>query len=348
MNTIKKFLIVLIAAVTSMLLVACGKDSASEASSGVNAEVSAWDKLTDKEKEFYENLEKKGHTIEKDMGYVYIDAAGYEDDYRRTYGDEGIVITYWFGDEDIVHVPKEIDGKKVVNVANAVMRKYGDTNDTYHNLGYLKPEIKELYFPEDFQEIYCGFDHFEALEKIELPKSQTVIQYGSFIHCINLKEFTCPDGITIIDERAFSSCESMTSFTFNDGLKTIGKDAFSSCKSIEKLELPDTLESIGIQTFQGCISLKEINIPTKIGVIPKRAFFFCSSLETLNLPEGVTAINSEAFAHCDSLKEIYIPESVVEIAENAFDECDNLSIKGKSGSYAEEYAKENDINFVAE
>ena len=46
----------------------------------------------------------------------------------------------------------------------------------------------------------------------------------------------------------------------------------------------------------------------------------------------------EEYKNCD----------VNEIAENAFDECDSLTIKGKSGSYAEEYAKENDIDFVAE
>lgn len=353
MRTIKKFVIVCMTAATATLLFSCKKNSDSKETSGiesssVTAEVSAWDKLNDKEKDFYNSLEKEGHTIKKDTGYVYIDAAGYEDDHGRTYGDDGIVITYWFGDEDIVHVPEEIDGKKVVNVANALMRKYGDTNDKYHNLGYLPPEIKELYFPEDFQEIYCGFDHFEALEKIELPKSQTEIQFCAFGYCLSLKEFTCPDGITIIDRRAFESCESMMTFTFNNGLKTIEDDAFAFCESLEKLEFPDTLESIGIQSFQGCTSLKEVNIPSKVKTIPKRAFFFCQSLETVNLPEGVTTINSEAFARCDNLKEIYIPESVTEIAENAFEECYDLSIKGKSGSYAEEYAKENGIDFIAE
>lgn len=71
-------------------------------------------------------------------------------------------------------------------------------------------------------------------------------------------------------------------------------------------------------------------------------------MEALVLPDNITTINSEAFARCNSLKEIYIPESVNEIAENAFDECDSLTIKGKSGSYVEEYAKENGIDFAAE
>lgn len=354
MDITKRFSVLLITAITAVSLVSCGQatssnvSSDSEVSSVINVKVSAWDNLNDKEKDFYKGLEKKGHTIDKDTGYVYIDAAGFQDDWGRTYGNEGIVITYWFGNEDIVHIPEEIDGKKVVNIANAGMREFRDTNDTYHNLGYIESEIKELYFPEDFQEIYCAFDHFETLEIITLPKSQTVIQYGGFRHCINLKEFICPDDITIINDFAFSNCKSMTSFTFNNGLKTIGQDAFSGCESLEKLDFPDSLESIGIQSFQGCTGLKEINIPSKIDTIPKRAFFACKALEALVLPDNITTINSEAFARCNSLKEIYIPESVNEIAENAFDECDSLTIKGKSGSYAEEYAKENDIDFAAE
>ena len=141
--------------------------------------------------------EEKGHTIDKDTGYVYIDAAGFQDDWGDTFGNEGIVISYYFGNDEVVHVPDKIDGKKVVNAATPPMWRYGDTNDDYHNLDYTF-NIRELYFPEDFQEIYCAFDHFETLEKITLPKSQTEIQYGGFRHCINLKEFICPDDITII------------------------------------------------------------------------------------------------------------------------------------------------------
>ena len=77
------------------------------------------------------------------------------------------------------------------------MWRYGDTNDDYHNLDYTF-NIRELYFPEDFQEIRNGFNFCETLEKNTLPKSQTVIQYGGFRYCINLKEFICPDDITII------------------------------------------------------------------------------------------------------------------------------------------------------
>lgn len=360
MRTAKRFMILSLTAAMAAALVSCGDKAKAEVGSAVGSnavvsadtgsEVSAWDTLTDKEKDFYNELEKKGHTIKKDTGYVYIGAAGYADEWGNTFGDEGIVISYYFGSDEVVHVPEEIDGKKVVNVAGPPMWKFGDTNDDHNDDNYYLDymfNIRELYFPEDLQEIKGAFNACETLEKIELPKSQTEIGFCCFRLCTGLKEFTCPEGLTVINESAFSDCKSMTSITFNDGLKTIGTDAFSGCESLEKLEFPDTLESIGPQSFQMCKGLKEVNIPPKVDNIPKRAFMYCESLETLELPESVTAIGSKAFAHCSSLKEIYIPETVSEIAETAFEDCDSLTIKGKAGSYAEKYARINEIGFAA-
>lgn len=106
MDIPKRFSVLLITAITAVSLVSCGKttkpeaSSDSEVSSVINVKASAWDNLNDKEKDFYKGLEKKGHIIDRDTGYVYIDAAGFQDDRGRTYGNEGIVITYWFGNEE--------------------------------------------------------------------------------------------------------------------------------------------------------------------------------------------------------------------------------------------------------
>ena len=54
-----------------------------------------------------------------------------------------------------------------------------------------------------------------------------------------------------------------------------------------------------------------------------------------------------AFSGCTSLTAITIPDSVTSIGENAFGLCTNLTIYGYTGSYAETYAKENDIPFVS-
>lgn len=42
---------------------------------------------------------------------------------------------------------------------------------------------------------------------------------------------------------------------------------------------------------------------------------------------------------------MYIPTSVTSIASNAFRSSPNVTIKGSYGSYAEEYAKANNIPF---
>ena len=61
----------------------------------------------------------------------------------------------------------------------------------------------------------------------------------------------------------------------------------------------------------------------------------------------VTSIGNNAFRDCTSLTEVKIPDSVINIGDYAFYGCTNLTIYGYTGSYAETYAKENDIPFVS-
>ena len=46
--------------------------------------------------------------------------------------------------------------------------------------------------------------------------------------------------------------------------------------------------------------------------------------------------------------EVAIPAGVTRIEDGAFDDCPNLTIHAPAGSYAETYAKENNIRFEAE
>ena len=57
-------------------------------------------------------------------------------------------------------------------------------------------------------------------------------------------------------------------------------------------------------------------------------------------------IGSWAFENCSSLRNINIPNSVTSIGDTAFDGCTNLKIYCEQGSYAETYAKTNNIPYV--
>ena len=76
-----------------------------------------------------------------------------------------------------------------------------------------------------------------------------------------------------------------------------------------------------------------------------------SILQQVWLAEGVTIIRDVAFEECSNLRDIYLPASITEIAPTSFYVGDapnrNLTIHAHSGSYAEQYAKENNIPFQA-
>lgn len=64
--------------------------------------------------------------------------------------------------------------------------------------------------------------------------------------------------------------------------------------------------------------------------------------------EGIVQIGVNAFAGCVFMTDICLPASILEIGADAFKDCHKLTIHAPAGSYAETYAKENNIPFVAE
>jgi len=98
-------------------------------------------------------------------------------------------------------------------------------------------------------------------------------------------------------------------------------DFFS--KTLEKIRLPSTLTEVGDDMFKSCSALREVEIPDSVEVIRSRAFSFGASLTSITIPSSVRLIEPETFIN--SL---------------------NLTIYGQAGSYAEQYAIENNIRFI--
>ena len=86
--------------------------------------------------------------------------------------------------------------------------------------------------------------------------------------------------------------------------------------------IPDSVEDLGIDAFGGCYDLTGVTISSNVRTIGERAFFGCSSLQEIVVPEGVTSIGDDAFYNRGTL--------VIHCYE---------------GSYAEDYAEENKIEY---
>ena len=167
------------------------------------------------------------------------------------------------------------------------------------------------------------------LSKEEIEQDKFLVQYG----------------IEKIGNYTFNHCKSLTNITIPNSVTSIGEYAFYDCESLKKIFIPDSVTSIGSGAFYECKSLKSINIPNSVNFIGIENFNKCVSLKSATISNNITHISWYTFNNCKSLKSVIIPDSVICIAGNAFDNCPLLTIYGYKNSYAEEYAKENNIKF---
>lgn len=140
----------------------------------------------------------------------------------------------------------------------------------------------------------------------------------------------CNDAFTVKKKREHTAWNKETErlsrisqITFPKGLQKIGDRAFLKCDLEGELVLPDALIRIGDSAFEGC-RLQKIVIGDKIKKIGKSAFSNMNTLET-----------------------VVISSATVKIGAKAFEGCSALTICAPAGSYAETYAKENGIPFLA-
>ncbi len=193
--------------------------------------------------------------------------------------------------------------------------------------------------------------------EVEFLEGTASIRGGAFSEG-KLISVEIPDTVTEIGDGAFSCCEALTKAVLPQNLKEITSNLFCYT-AITEIKIPETIRSIGSYAFDGCGGLKTVTIPCNTEyagemAICQAAFRGCTALESVYLQEGVRRIDQEAFQDCTSLKTLEIPESVTSIFYDAFgnttgsESTETLTIYGKAGSYAETYAKNQNINFSTE
>ncbi|WP_294411630.1 leucine-rich repeat protein [uncultured Ruminococcus sp.] len=215
---------------------------------------------------------------------------------------------------------------------------------------------------------YYAFEDCGILSKITIPESVTNIDEGAFSYCSNLTSVTIPESVKSIGPSVFYECHKLTDITIPKSWTSIAYQTFEGCYNLTEITIPDSVTSIGGQAFMNCKSLTKITIPDSVTSIGADAFSATPWLEAkqkenplvvvnnilvdgkacsgdVTIPDGVTSISDEAFKECTDLISITIPDSVKSIGDWAFLGCKNLIIKGKTGSYAETFAKEHHISF---
>ena len=185
--------------------------------------------------------------------------------------------------------------------------------------------------------------------EVKFPEGITNIGGASFGGCTNLISVEIPDTVKTVSNGAFDSCTGLKKVVLPPDLSEISSYLFRDT-ALTEIKIPETVNNIGSYAFYGCKELKTVTIPGKAYSVGEHAFEGCTGLESVYLQEGVEHIYSQAFRGCSSLKTWVIPESVTLIDYDAIwsEDTANLTIYGKEGSEAENFARNNNINFSTE
>ncbi len=154
--------------------------------------------------------------------------------------------------------------------------------------------------------------------------------------------------VTVVGKSVFNGSD-IQSVTFPDSIREIKDFAFSSCQNLKSVKLPKNLKILGASVFFNCSELSEVEIPASLEDMGLRTFS-AAGLKSVTIPESTTLkkIGEFVFYQCQELKQVNIPDTIISIKESSFSDCPNkITITAPKGSYAQNYAKKYNFDFVA-
>ena len=200
-----------------------------------------------------------------------------------------------------VTIPEEVDGMKVVSIAEEAFSGNAD--------------IKYVYIPASVTNI--GYKAFNACHNIE-----------SFVIDSKNPVYEAKDGI--IYEKATKKLVSCyygkTGIVkVPEGTKEIPADFFSGNIIFSAVDfplptviLPESVTSIGDTSFAHS-HFKEIKFPKNIKSLGQKVFIYIE-IENLSFPDGPETITEETFSHA-SIENLYLPDTITVIGTKAFYDC---------------------------
>ena len=213
-------------------------------------------------------------------------------------------------------------------------------------------------------------DAFQGSSWIDSVSSEFVILGDTLFKYNGTSEnIVIPDGIRSIASGAFAYNTNIKSVILPEGLQEVGTNAFVHCYFLSDIKIPSSLSHIGAGAFDDTEWMNTRNdefnvvngiliayngsspnaeIPDGITAIGAGAFMANDKLLSVHLPDSIVYIDTMAFGGCKSLLQINIPKTVEWIDEYAFASCEKLTLYGRYGSYAHNYAEYMEIPFSTE
>ncbi len=183
------------------------------------------------------------------------------------------------------------------------------------------------------------------------------VKDGVVVSCdLDTKKVILPPHVHTIGRTAFYET-ALEEITLNEGLETIEPLAFLGT-DIKTLHIPKSVKSIGVGFISGC------NVIESITVDENNENYYCSNNCLIDrktnkvlavvgnaiVPDGITKIEQLAFYGRIFDVVVEIPDSVTKIAKTEFEFLPKfefpITIKAKKGSYAIQFAKENEVEYI--
>ena len=138
--------------------------------------------------------------------------------------DKTATMTAYYGDDDVVEIPSEIDGYEVIAIE-------GEAFSYSRNEGFILPDTLKSIGPRAFE--------YADMKEIIIPDGATVgtcaFGYNDYLTRVVVGENA------VIGNRAFGYCDELKTVVCGNGSK-ISEDAFEYCRDVEELIACGTVE----------------------------------------------------------------------------------------------------------